>query len=67
MARQRLKPARFTPDERHRVGDWPLDQVFYRGLILEQASAESNPVSDHNPLRLRFRLADHASSSRKSR
>lgn len=67
MAKQRLKPARFTPDERHRVGDWPLDQVFYRGLILEQASAEPNTASDHNPLRLRFRLADHGSSPGKNR
>lgn len=67
MARQRLVPAHFTPDQRLHVGGWPLDQVFYRGLILEQASSEASLASDHHPLRLRFRLADDATLSGKSR
>ncbi|GAA4496521.1 endonuclease/exonuclease/phosphatase family protein [Pseudaeromonas paramecii] len=67
MARQQLLPAHFNPDQRLRIGDWPLDQVFYRGLVLLQASATPNPASDHNPLRLRFRLAEEATSSGKSR
>ncbi|WP_409420451.1 endonuclease/exonuclease/phosphatase family protein [Pseudaeromonas sp. ZJS20] len=67
MARQQFLSAHFSPDQRRRIGEWPLDQVFYRGLILEQASAEPSAASDHNPLRLRFRLADHTTSPGKSK
>lgn len=56
MAKQKFQMAQFAPDARRRAAGWPLDQVFYRGLQLEQASAAPSAGSDHSPLRLRFRV-----------
>lgn len=49
---------RFSPDQRITFRGQPLDHVFYRGLELIQAESRQVTVSDHNPMRITFRVTD---------
>ncbi|KUI98438.1 endonuclease/exonuclease/phosphatase family protein [Vibrio sp. MEBiC08052] len=46
----------FTHDQRRQFLSHPLDHVFYRGLILNQASVVQTTASDHNPIQVSFSL-----------
>lgn len=58
LKRLRLEPARLTGDGRSRYWGRPVDHVFYRGLEVVQADAARVTSSDHNPVRVRFRLPE---------
>ncbi|GGA86350.1 UPF0294 protein [Neiella marina] len=51
-----LKAVTWTPDVRVRFFGRPIDHVFYRGLNVSAAVAETSDASDHGPLRVRFKL-----------
>lgn len=50
MLSHQLSPVSFSPDQRTRFWDMPLDHVYLRGLNLLAASAIEVESSDHNPL-----------------
>lgn len=52
--KEQLIEALPEPDVRTRFLGHPLDAVFYRGLILEQARSLESTASDHNALQMRF-------------
>ncbi|MBD1390184.1 endonuclease/exonuclease/phosphatase family protein [Neiella sp. HB171785] len=51
-----LKAVTWSPDLRVRFFGRPIDHVFYRGLNVLAAVAETSDASDHGPLRVRFTL-----------
>ncbi len=54
-----LTEARFKPDERFEFFNGKkLDHVFYRDLTLKMSEAPSSEASDHNPMKLSFRLIE---------
>ncbi len=53
-----LEPVRFPADKRTRVFDRAIDHVYYRGLQVQEAAVDVVDTSDHNPMRVTFRLAD---------
>ena len=55
-ARLNLDPADFKSDLPLKVFGHIVDRVYYRGLRLEEAQVIEVSSSDHNPLRVRFRL-----------
>ena len=57
-ARLNLDSADFNSDLPLKVFGHTVDRVYYRGLRLEGAQAIEVNSSDHNPLRVRFRLND---------
>ena len=58
-ARLRLKPVTLADDRRTRFMDYPLDHVFYRGLEVISADSVGVSSSDHNPIRVRFRVPEN--------
>ncbi|MFT5711301.1 MAG: endonuclease/exonuclease/phosphatase (EEP) superfamily protein YafD [Halioglobus sp.] len=50
MLSHQLSPVSFSPDQRTRFWDIPLDHVYLRGLNLINASTMKVESSDHNPL-----------------
>ncbi len=48
----------FSEDNRTAFFGHVLDHVFYRGLELVEAEVEAVTTSDHNPMRVTFRLTD---------
>jgi endonuclease/exonuclease/phosphatase (EEP) superfamily protein YafD len=56
--RLQLEPASFKNDPARKVYGNILDRVYYRGLKLDEAVVIEVTSSDHNPLRVRFRLDD---------
>ncbi|QFU22908.1 endonuclease/exonuclease/phosphatase family protein [Shewanella eurypsychrophilus] len=51
-----LIEAQYGIDERERVFGYPLDHLFFRGLIFEGAEAKLTESSDHNPITAHFVL-----------
>ncbi|CAM3735012.1 hypothetical protein VA7868_00714 [Vibrio aerogenes CECT 7868] len=45
-----------SPDHRKQYDGYPLDHLFYRGLILNQAGVAETSASDHNPIQASFSL-----------
>ena len=60
MAARRLKlqPVRFEPDRRSRFFGQVVDHVYYRGLVPSNAVVHEVATSDHNPIKVNFKLAD---------
>lgn len=58
VKRLRLEPVRLKGDGRSRHWGRPVDHVFYRGLEVLEADAVRVTSSDHNPVRVRFRLPE---------
>ena len=56
--RLQLEPVSFKNDPARKVFGNILDRVYYRGLKLDEAEVIEVTSSDHNPLRVRFRLDD---------
>ena len=54
--RLKLESVDFRTDLIRKVFGNPVDRVYYRGLTLEKARVVEVISSDHNPLRVRFRL-----------
>jgi endonuclease/exonuclease/phosphatase (EEP) superfamily protein YafD len=54
-----MQPVRFTPDRRSLIFDQPVDHVYYRGLVPLDASVVDVATSDHNPMRITFKLGGH--------
>ena len=52
-----LEPVHFTADKRTRVFDRAIDHVYFRGLQVLEAVVDEVKTSDHNPMRVTFRLA----------
>ena len=53
-----LTPVRLARDARSRYFGRPVDHVFYRGLEVVHADSVAVTSSDHNPIRVRFRLPE---------
>lgn len=53
-----LVPLEFPSDHRKRFLGWPLDHIYIRGLDSVHATTRELQSSDHNPMSVRFRLAD---------
>lgn len=53
-----LTPLEFSADYRKRFLGWPLDHIYKRGLDTIHATTQDLSSSDHNPMSVRFRLAD---------
>jgi endonuclease/exonuclease/phosphatase (EEP) superfamily protein YafD len=49
-------PVSFVPDHRIRIFGHRLDFIFSRGLEVVEATTTREPLSDHNPMRVVFRL-----------
>ncbi|NNN43151.1 MULTISPECIES: endonuclease/exonuclease/phosphatase family protein [Vibrio] len=57
LASLSLQEVVFSDDHRRTfITGLPLDHVFYKGLVLENAKAPESSASDHNPLLVSFRL-----------
>ena len=56
VARLKLEPVDFKSELGRKVFGYTVDRVYYRGLTLEEARVDEVTSSDHNPLRVRFRL-----------
>jgi endonuclease/exonuclease/phosphatase (EEP) superfamily protein YafD len=56
MASLSMQEVKYTHDQRKQFLSHPLDHVFYRGLILNQASVIQTTASDHNPIEVSFSL-----------
>ncbi len=52
-----LAPVHFPLDQRTRILDRIVDHVYYRGLVPVEAVADEVRTSDHNPMRVTFKLA----------
>jgi len=48
----------FSADYRKRFFGWPLDHIYVRGLDTIHATTQDLSSSDHNPMSVRFRLAE---------
>jgi endonuclease/exonuclease/phosphatase (EEP) superfamily protein YafD len=55
-----LMPVEFKTSLVRKVFGQPVDRVYYRGLTVESARVIEVTSSDHNPLRVRFRLMDES-------
>jgi len=55
-ARLKLESVDFKTDLSRKIFGHTVDRVYYRGLTLEEARVVEVTSSDHNPLRVRFRL-----------
>ena len=53
-----LAPLEFLSDHRKRFLGQPLDHIYVRGLDSIHATTRELDSSDHNPMSVRFRLAD---------
>jgi endonuclease/exonuclease/phosphatase (EEP) superfamily protein YafD len=53
-----LIAVRLAQDDRSRYFGRPVDHVFYRGLEVVYADSVAVTSSDHNPVRVRFRLPE---------
>ncbi|WP_076411408.1 endonuclease/exonuclease/phosphatase family protein [Shewanella sp. UCD-KL12] len=53
-----LIEANYNVDHRQTVFGYPLDHLFYRGLVLESAESQPTQSSDHNPITAHFVLAE---------
>ncbi|MDX1707205.1 MAG: endonuclease/exonuclease/phosphatase family protein [Desulfobacterales bacterium] len=51
-----LLPADFKTDAARKVFGYTVDRIYYRGLTLEEALVVEVTSSDHNPLKVAFRL-----------
>ncbi len=51
-----LVPANFKTDAARKVFGYTVDRIYYRGLTLEEAVVVEVTSSDHNPLKVAFRL-----------
>ncbi|MFD2180335.1 endonuclease/exonuclease/phosphatase family protein [Veronia pacifica] len=53
-----LKQVGFEPENDHRlrVFGFPLDHIYYRGLLLDGADVVETHTSDHSPMVVRFRI-----------
>lgn len=51
-----LSEISYRVDERQRVFGLPLDHLYYRGLIFQEAESLATDSSDHNPITAHFRL-----------
>ena len=51
-----LQPLTLTSDARSRHWGRPVDHVFYRGLEVVEADAVEVSSSDHNPVRVKFKV-----------
>lgn len=51
-----MKEVTYTTDHRKRFLNYPLDHVYYRGLMLKQALIPETSASDHNPIQVSFAL-----------
>jgi endonuclease/exonuclease/phosphatase (EEP) superfamily protein YafD len=56
--RMGLTPVHFSSDQRTRIFDRTVDHVYYRGLLPLEALVHEVKTSDHNPMRVTFKLAD---------
>jgi endonuclease/exonuclease/phosphatase (EEP) superfamily protein YafD len=56
--RLKLEPVDFKTDLARKVFGHTVDHVYYRGLTLEEALVVEVTSSDHNPMRVRFKLND---------
>lgn len=56
-SRLKLEAADFKTDLARKIFGYPVDRIFYRGLVLEKAIVIKVTTSDHNPLLVRFREA----------
>ena len=54
--RLKLVPANFKTDAARKVFGYTVDRIYYRGLTLEAAVVVEVTSSDHNPLKVAFRL-----------
>jgi endonuclease/exonuclease/phosphatase (EEP) superfamily protein YafD len=63
----RMKLAALTLTEDQRSLHWghPVDQVFYRGLEVVRAEAVAVSSSDHNPVRVQFRVPGRSRENEK--
>lgn len=52
-----LRAVEFHDDNRALFFGRPVDYVFYRGLVPQATSADEVTTSDHNPMRVTFRLS----------
>ena len=53
-----LTPVVFPADQRTRILDRPVDHVYYRGLVMVEATVFVVETSDHNAMRVTFKQAD---------
>ncbi len=53
-----LTPVQLAQDARSRFFGRPVDHVFFRGLEVVHADSVAVTSSDHNPVRVRFRLPE---------
>jgi endonuclease/exonuclease/phosphatase (EEP) superfamily protein YafD len=58
MASLGLQAVSFQPDHRVRFFERPVDGVYYRGLQVVDTTSYPVQSSDHNPLAVRFKMAD---------
>ncbi|WNJ94539.1 endonuclease/exonuclease/phosphatase family protein [Vibrio ruber] len=56
MASLSMQEVTFSDDQRKQFLSHPLDHVFYRGLVLNQARVVQTTASDHNPILVSFSL-----------
>ncbi len=54
-----LEPVHFPLDQRTRILDRPIDHVYCRGLVPVDAVVYEVSTSDHNPMRVTFKLANN--------
>ncbi len=57
------RPVRFAADNRKTFFGLALDHIFYRGLEPLDEMVEEVTTSDHNPMRVAFRLMSHQAGS----
>ena len=58
-ARLGLTPVQFPLDQRTRILDRPIDHIYCRGLVPVDAVVYEVSTSDHNPMRVTFKLANN--------
>ena len=54
-----LTPVQFPLDQRTRILDRPIDHIYCRGLMPVDAVVYQVSSSDHNPMRVTFKLANN--------
>jgi len=63
--RLQLKPLALAEDMRsHHLG-YPVDQVFFRGVEVVEADSVEVRSSDHNPIRVKFRMIDNTQEGKR--
>lgn len=63
--RLRLKPLTLTEDKRSQHLGYTVDQVFFRGVEVVEADSVEVRSSDHNPVRVKFRMPENFREGRK--